>query len=112
MQSETAAGQGKPVILWAQGLGPLRRRRSRVLVSRLLPLVMEALSFGTASFDGDWRRLAMKKRKPAKGTAGWWSDQLAKEKRKAAEARVLAKPKYKGKSGGGAGQQGQAAAEL
>ena len=38
----TARLQGKPVILWAQGLGPLRRRRSRVLVSRLLPLVSAA----------------------------------------------------------------------
>jgi polysaccharide pyruvyl transferase CsaB len=30
--------QGKPVILWGQGLGPLRRRRSRLLVRGLLPL--------------------------------------------------------------------------
>jgi polysaccharide pyruvyl transferase CsaB len=29
--------QGKPVLLWAQGLGPLRRRRSRALVRALLP---------------------------------------------------------------------------
>jgi polysaccharide pyruvyl transferase CsaB len=29
--------QGKPVLLWAQGLGPLRRRRSRLLVRALLP---------------------------------------------------------------------------
>ncbi|MFM7362680.1 MAG: polysaccharide pyruvyl transferase CsaB [Cyanobium sp.] len=28
-----------PVLLWAQGLGPLRRRRSRLLVRLLLPLV-------------------------------------------------------------------------
>ncbi|MDA1246087.1 MAG: polysaccharide pyruvyl transferase CsaB [Cyanobacteria bacterium] len=28
--------QGKPVLLWGQGLGPLRRRRSRLLVGRLL----------------------------------------------------------------------------
>ena len=28
--------QGKPVLLWAQGLGPLRRRRSRALVRPLL----------------------------------------------------------------------------
>jgi polysaccharide pyruvyl transferase CsaB len=28
--------QGKPVLLWAQGLGPLRRRRSRLLVRALL----------------------------------------------------------------------------
>jgi len=31
--------QAKPVVLWGQGLGPLRRRRSRVLVRALLPLV-------------------------------------------------------------------------
>jgi polysaccharide pyruvyl transferase CsaB len=33
--------QGKPVLLWAQGLGPLRRRRSRALVRRLLPLATD-----------------------------------------------------------------------
>ena len=31
--------QGKPVLLWGQGLGPLRRRRSRALVRALLPLL-------------------------------------------------------------------------
>lgn len=31
--------QAKPVLLWGQGLGPLRRRRSRALVRCLLPLV-------------------------------------------------------------------------
>jgi len=31
--------QGKPVLLWGQGLGPLQRRRSRWLVRGLLPLV-------------------------------------------------------------------------
>ena len=31
--------QAKPVLLWAQGLGPLRRRRSRLLVRGLLALV-------------------------------------------------------------------------
>jgi polysaccharide pyruvyl transferase CsaB len=30
--------QGRPVLLWAQGLGPLRRLRSRLLVRWLLPL--------------------------------------------------------------------------
>jgi polysaccharide pyruvyl transferase CsaB len=30
--------RGKPVLLWAQGLGPLKRRRSRALVRMLLPL--------------------------------------------------------------------------
>ena len=34
----TARAQGKPVGLWGQGLGPLRRRRSRWLVRALLPL--------------------------------------------------------------------------
>ena len=38
----TARLQRKPVVLWAQGLGPLRRRRSRLLVGRLLPLVAAA----------------------------------------------------------------------
>ena len=33
-----ARAQGKPVLLWGQGLGPLRRRRSRLLVRALLPL--------------------------------------------------------------------------
>ncbi|NDC35545.1 MAG: polysaccharide pyruvyl transferase CsaB [Synechococcaceae bacterium WB9_2_112] len=33
-----ARGQGKPVVLWGQGLGPLHRRRSRWLVRFLLPL--------------------------------------------------------------------------
>jgi len=31
--------QGKPVLLWAQGLGPLRRHRSRLLVQALLPAI-------------------------------------------------------------------------
>ncbi len=31
-----ARAQGKPVLLWGQGLGPLRRRRSRLLVRALL----------------------------------------------------------------------------
>jgi polysaccharide pyruvyl transferase CsaB len=30
--------RGRPVILWGQGLGPLRRQRSRLLVRALLPL--------------------------------------------------------------------------
>lgn len=33
-----ARAQGKPVLLWGQGLGPLRRRRSRLLVRTLLSL--------------------------------------------------------------------------
>jgi polysaccharide pyruvyl transferase CsaB len=34
----TARAQGKPVVLWGQGLGPLSRRRSRLLVRGLLRL--------------------------------------------------------------------------
>jgi polysaccharide pyruvyl transferase CsaB len=34
--------EGKPVLLWAQGLGPLRRWRSRALVRALLALVSAA----------------------------------------------------------------------
>jgi polysaccharide pyruvyl transferase CsaB len=30
--------QGKPVVFWGQGLGPLRRRRARLLVRALLPM--------------------------------------------------------------------------
>ncbi len=33
-----ARARGRPVLLWGQGLGPLRRRRSRALVRLLLPL--------------------------------------------------------------------------
>ncbi len=34
-----ARARGLPVLLWGQGLGPLRRRRSRLFVRALLPLV-------------------------------------------------------------------------
>lgn len=34
--------EAKPVLLWGQGLGPLRRRVSRILVGRLLGLVTAA----------------------------------------------------------------------
>jgi polysaccharide pyruvyl transferase CsaB len=37
-----AKAQAKPVLLWGQGLGPLRRRRSRILVRMLLSLVTAA----------------------------------------------------------------------
>jgi polysaccharide pyruvyl transferase CsaB len=40
--------QGQPVLLWAQGLGPLRRRRSRLLVRLLLPLA-SAISWRDAA---------------------------------------------------------------
>ncbi len=36
-----ARARGRPVLLWGQGLGPLRRRRSRALVRALLPLVSD-----------------------------------------------------------------------
>jgi len=38
----------KPVLLWGQGLGPLTRRRSRLLVRSLLPLV-QAISWRDAA---------------------------------------------------------------
>ena len=43
----------KPVLLWAQGLGPLRRRRSRRLVSFLLARIS-----GASWRDGESARLA------------------------------------------------------
>jgi polysaccharide pyruvyl transferase CsaB len=55
--------QGKPVGLWGQGLGPLRRRRSRALVRQLLRLTTArswrdpdsaalAASWGAAGIEG------------------------------------------------------------
>jgi polysaccharide pyruvyl transferase CsaB len=46
-----ARARGKPVILWGQGLGPLRRRRSRVLVRGLLPLATAISWRDAASAD-------------------------------------------------------------
>ena len=48
--------EGKPVLLWAQGLGPLRRRRSRALVRSLLPLVTAASwrDPASAALAGRW----------------------------------------------------------
>ncbi len=43
--------RGQPVILWGQGLGPLRRRRSRALVRRLLPLATAISWRDAASAD-------------------------------------------------------------
>lgn len=48
-----ARSQRKPVLLWAQGLGPLRRRRSRRLVSLLLARIS-----GASWRDRDSARLA------------------------------------------------------
>ncbi len=45
--------QAKPVLLWGQGLGPLRRRRSRALARWLLPMAT-AISWR----DGESARLA------------------------------------------------------
>ena len=49
----TARLQRKPVLLWAQGLGPLRRRRSRALVRLLLPMAT-----GISWRDSDSARLS------------------------------------------------------
>ncbi|QPN56176.1 polysaccharide pyruvyl transferase CsaB [Synechococcus sp. CBW1107] len=50
--------QGKPVLLWGQGLGPLRRRRSRLLVRRLLTLVQDSSwrDPGSAALAAAWGR--------------------------------------------------------
>jgi polysaccharide pyruvyl transferase CsaB len=48
--------QGKQVLLWGQGLGPLRRRRSRLLVRALLPFAT-AISWrdqASASLAAKW----------------------------------------------------------
>ena len=48
--------QGKQVLLWGQGLGPLRRRRSRLLVRALLPFAT-AISWrdqASASLAAEW----------------------------------------------------------
>jgi polysaccharide pyruvyl transferase CsaB len=48
--------QGKQVLLWGQGLGPLRRRRSRLLVRTLLPFAT-AISWrdqASASLAAEW----------------------------------------------------------
>ena len=55
-QIGAACLQGKPVGLWGQGLGPLRRRRSRQLVRALLPLA-SAISWrdpASASLAAGW----------------------------------------------------------
>ena len=49
-----------PVLLWGQGLGPLRRRRSRALVRALLPLV-QGISWrdgASAAMAARWGRSA------------------------------------------------------
>ena len=54
--------QGKPVLLWGQGLGPLRRRRSRALVRLLLPLITAVR----------WRDQASAQLAEALGRPGVW----------------------------------------
>lgn len=46
-----ARSLGKPVLLWGQGLGPLRRRRSRWLVRGLLPAISRVSWRDQASAD-------------------------------------------------------------
>ena len=60
--------QGKPVLLWAQGLGPLRRRRSRLLVRLLLALVS-----GCSWRDPESAQLAVRlgRRSPHGADAVW-----------------------------------------
>ncbi len=55
--------EGKPVVLWGQGLGPLRRRRSRLLVGRLLRLA-------TAMSWRDAESAALAKRLGREGPVG------------------------------------------
>ena len=55
--------QGKPVLLWGQGLGPLRRRRSRTLVRLLLPLITAVC----------WRDQASAQLAAALGRPGPWA---------------------------------------
>ena len=61
--------QGKPVLLWAQGLGPLRRRRSRALVRLLLPMV-SAITWRDASSAQVARQLGVA---APHGTDAVWS---------------------------------------
>jgi len=64
--------QGKPVALWGQGLGPLRRRRSRLLVRGLLPLAT-AISWrdaGSAAFAESWGVSGVLGSDPVWGLAG------------------------------------------
>ena len=68
-----ARSQGKPVLLWAQGLGPLRRRRSRLLVRALLA-TSTACSWrdpesATLARQLGWQATAQQ-RKAAAGPAG------------------------------------------
>ena len=64
--------QGKPVLLWAQGLGPLRRRRSRLLVRALLAQCT-ACSWRDAESQALARQLGWRPSGPALGTDPVWS---------------------------------------
>ena len=61
--------QRKPVLLWGQGLGPLRRRRSRALVRCVLPLVSAASWRDAASAE-----LASALGRPRQPADGWGCD--------------------------------------
>lgn len=64
--------QGKPVLLWAQGLGPLRRRRSRLLV-RLLLRQITACSWRDAASEALARELGCHTADSVIGSDPVWS---------------------------------------
>jgi polysaccharide pyruvyl transferase CsaB len=61
--------RGRPVLLWAQGLGPLRRRRSRLLVAGLLRLV-QGCSWRDAESAALARELGWRPRRHQLASAG------------------------------------------
>lgn len=65
--------QGKPVVLWAQGLGPLRRRRSRLLV-RLLLGCSTACSWRDPGSADLARRLGWRDPQPQSGRSSVGTD--------------------------------------
>jgi polysaccharide pyruvyl transferase CsaB len=69
---QAARLQAKPVLLWAQGLGPLRQRRSRLLV-RLLLAQTTACSWRDAESEALARRLGWPARQAAVGSDPVWS---------------------------------------
>ncbi|QNI70337.1 polysaccharide pyruvyl transferase CsaB [Cyanobium sp. NS01] len=66
-----ARSLGKPVLLWGQGLGPLRRRRSRWLVRGLLPAIT-TVSWRDATSASLARRLGARA-EPLVGADPVWS---------------------------------------
>ncbi len=67
-----ARWQRKPVLLWAQGLGPLRRRRSRLLVRTLLAQCT-ACSWRDTESQSLAQQLGWKASGPALGSDPVWS---------------------------------------